>query len=723
MAIMMGVAEVGSELEEEEEYTADDEDGEEDTGTSARKSVESALAEAEREAADRGTEVLWLELDDLGIDDEKLCSLNLSRRYPSLIGLSLWGNKITTVDGVVEAVAGMNQLRALWLNNNPVEKERWHKVIATGVIRLEIFNAEELPSLETLNLKGNPLKEQSRDELLGILGALPNLQYLQVDVPSPLGWTLDDITDNLPSLLEINNESVEEIRRKSSSVTNGSIDDLEPRLPEWSQGEPVVDRVLRSMWQYVQEYRLATEEKLDETPIWYIMDEFGSSLRHSDVPNFKCVPFMYMPDGTLQSAISFSLLWPTQDLQRGDECFRDYLSGITEQKHRSSRLTAWYHTPRSFFRKAFEAREDRLTANAAALEERPSLAKGPGKTSRSIRKDDQPLKIYTDNPQVLDALKRPEFQLVKEPKEADIVWSHAQVDDEFRKALELRDDQYVNQFPYEACIVMKHHLAQTMMKAYGRKPWLQVTYELDSEVPAMIGDFQQREESGTDNLWILKPWNMARSIDSVVTRNLCAIIRIMETGPKICQKYIERPALYKGKKFDLRYILLVRSINPLDIFVGDMFWSRLSNNTYSTNEAMLSDYETHFTVMNYVSGLNHVNTNEFVSEFEKEHGVSWADIDERVKAMFREVFEGAAMVQPDMHCEYARAIYGCDVMLDENMQPKLLEVTYCPDCTRGFTFEMTRLSDGAIIDPKEFYNTIFGCLFLDERKNVTSLYD
>lgn len=39
-----------------------------------------------------------------------------------------------------------------------------------------------------------------------------------------------------------------------------------------------------------------------------------------------------------------------------------------------------------------------------------------------------------------------------------------QVDPEVKKALELTDDQYINQFPYEACIVMKHHLADTIAK-------------------------------------------------------------------------------------------------------------------------------------------------------------------------------------------------------------------------------------------------------------------
>ena len=35
----------------------------------------------------------------------------------------------------------------------------------------------------------------------------------------------------------------------------------------------------------------------------YIMDEFGSAFEHSEAPNFRFAPFLFMPDGTLTSAI------------------------------------------------------------------------------------------------------------------------------------------------------------------------------------------------------------------------------------------------------------------------------------------------------------------------------------------------------------------------------------------------------------------------------------
>lgn len=37
------------------------------------------------------------------------------------------------------------------------------------------------------------------------------------------------------------------------------------------------------------------------------MDELGSALRHSDVPNFRVAPFLFMPEGTFESAVRLFL--------------------------------------------------------------------------------------------------------------------------------------------------------------------------------------------------------------------------------------------------------------------------------------------------------------------------------------------------------------------------------------------------------------------------------
>lgn len=56
---------------------------------------------------------------------------------------------------------------------------------------------------------------------------------------------------------------------------------------------------------------------------------------------------------------------------------------------------------------------------------------------------------------------------VTDPKDADIIWTSMQVDEDVKKAVGLHDEQYINQFPFEACLVMKHHLAETIQKVLG----------------------------------------------------------------------------------------------------------------------------------------------------------------------------------------------------------------------------------------------------------------
>ena len=48
-----------------------------------------------------------------------------------------------------------------------------------------------------------------------------------------------------------------------------------------------------------------------------------------------------------------------------------------------------------------------------------------------------------------------------------------------------------------------------------------------------MGAYKGRELAHSNNLWIIKPPNMARSIDMVVTNNLDVVLRVIETGPKL----------------------------------------------------------------------------------------------------------------------------------------------------------------------------------------------
>lgn len=107
---------------------------------------------------------------------------------------------------------------------------------------------------------------------------------------------------------------------------------------------------------------------------------------------------------------------------------------------------------------------------------------------------------------------------------------------------------------------------------------------------------------------------MARSLDMIITDNLSIIIKNMETGPKIAQKYISKPVLRQGRKVDLRFILLVKSVNPLTMFLYKHFWIRSSNNPYTVDRRYLATYQTQFTVMNYgaVSDFKQIKYLQFI---------------------------------------------------------------------------------------------------------------
>lgn len=87
-----------------------------------------------------------------------------------------------------------------------------------------------------------------------------------MDIPGPLGESAIEILEYLPHLSQLNGVDASKILETGKSVIDSV---LQPRLPNWTAEEPLADRVINAMWLYLMTYRLADEEKIDETSVWY----------------------------------------------------------------------------------------------------------------------------------------------------------------------------------------------------------------------------------------------------------------------------------------------------------------------------------------------------------------------------------------------------------------------------------------------------------------------
>ncbi|KAL6734943.1 hypothetical protein Aduo_005430 [Ancylostoma duodenale] len=483
----------------------------------------------------------------------------------------------------------------------------------------------------------------------------------------------------------------------------------------------IVDRILSDMWKHIQTYTVRLKQEVDEEsmPLWYIMDEFGVRISHSETPNVKVVPLYFIPENA-----AYSVVFLTKEVRDGEEICRDFADNALSRLHpewRQFLMTPWLEHELAL-NEVIEREpiDENFFLSGRTLDKLPEDA-AQQKSFEAIKNRDlsRPIRIYADDLQLIDKLSAVKYEEIANWCAADVIWLRRHFRD-FDQLCTENPSALVNQFPHESCITVKDLLSAIIMdKNSGKAPaWFQTCFNLNTELPQFVSHYLQRKASGLDNTWIIKPWNLARGLDMHVSNDLRQIIRLIESGPKIACKYIERPVLFHRTdndcmvKFDLRYIVFVNQVRPLRAYVYNNFWIRFAINHFSLDR--LDDIDTHFTVFNYGNDekILQMECGDFIKRFEATYeSIKWHDIQLKINSVLKGALEAACSYDPPRGVAknvQSRAMYGADVMLrwsdaeEKDVQPTLLEFNFMPDCNRACTYYA------------DFADTVFQTMFLEQ---------
>ncbi|CAE7299501.1 Ttll6a [Symbiodinium microadriaticum] len=218
---------------------------------------------------------------------------------------------------------------------------------------------------------------------------------------------------------------------------------------------------------------------------------------------------------------------------------------------------------------------------------------------------------------------------------------------------------------------------------------------------ASLGVMQAPFAAAKKQTFIIKPDNGCQGKGIFLIRDV-EKVPVDFSSTYVAQRYISKPLLLDGYKFDLRLYVLVSGCDPLRIFLHRRGLVRLASEQYvEPTKNNLSEVMVHLT--NYAINKSNPNFEENTNPDDAQdgHKRSWEAVQEHlrqeghdVETLLAEIedliVKTLIAVQPSLSHFYHSCqpddvyngmcfeILGFDVMLDQKLQPWLLEVNHAP---------------------------------------------
>ncbi|KAK5606890.1 Tubulin polyglutamylase ttll4 [Crenichthys baileyi] len=303
-------------------------------------------------------------------------------------------------------------------------------------------------------------------------------------------------------------------------------------------------------------------------------------------------------------------------------------------------------------------------------------------------------KMSTVTPNIVKhTITRSHFKATKKSYDWVGCWGHHMKSPGFKA---IGEHQKLNHFPGTFQIGRKDRLWRNLSKMqlrFGKQEFnfFPRTFILPQDIKLLRKAW---EDCGSKQKWIVKPPASARGIGIQVIHKWSQLPR---KRPLLVQKYLHKPYLIGGNKFDLRIYVYVTSYDPLRIYMFSDGLVRFASCKYSSSMKTLNNKFMHLTnySVNKKNSEYQTNSDDKACQGHKwalkalwhylgSKGINTTLIWEKIKDIVIKTIIASEPYVNNLLKMHVKTPYSChelfgfDIMLDESLKPWILEVNISP---------------------------------------------